>query len=262
MTNIIISGAAGRMGRAILDAARDDREIAIAGLCEAGALAGGTVEFRGAMLKIQGALPPVSPAVIIEFTTPDATVDHLREAVGHHQAIVVGTTGLSPAQLGEVEHAARRIAVVQSTNFSVGVNLLWQLAREAAAILGDDADAEIIEMHHNQKKDAPSGTALSLAEAVNAGRGRVAGQGLVHGRQGMPGARPRGEVGMHALRGGDVAGDHTLVLALGGERLELTHRAHSREAFARGALRAAKFAATAKPGRYRMAQVLGLEPVA
>ena len=261
MTTIIISGAAGRMGRAILDAARADREIAVAGLCEAGALATGTVEFRGEFLTIQPALPRTTPAVVIEFTSPEATVEHVREAVGHGQAIVVGTTGLTPAQRGELDHAARRIAVVHSSNYSVGVNLLWRLAREAAAVLGDDADAEIIEVHHNLKKDAPSGTALSLAEAVNAGRGRPAGHGLVHGREGLPGERPRGEVGMHALRGGDIAGDHTLMLAMGGERLELTHRAHSREAFARGALRAAKFAAAAKPGLYRMAQVLGLEPV-
>lgn len=262
VTNIIICGAAGRMGRAILDAAREDREIAVAGLCEVGALAGGTLDVAGTPMAVQHTLPQDRGAVVIEFTTPDATVAHLREAAGRGQPVVVGTTGLSPAQVAEVAQAARSVAVVHSTNYSVGVNLLWRLAREAVAVLGDDADAEIIEVHHNRKKDAPSGTALTLAEAVNAGRGKPAGRGTVFGRHGAPGERPAGEVGIHAVRGGDIAGDHTLLLALGGERLELTHRAHSREAFAKGALRAAKFAATAKPGLYTMAQVLGLEPAA
>src|SRR6185295_9158678 len=145
VTNIIICGAAGRMGRAILAAAEPDRDVAVAGLCEAGDLAGGMTAFRGEPMKIHGTLPSTAHAVIIEFTAPAATVEHVREAVANRQAIVVGTTGLTPAQVGDLESAARQIAVVYSTNYSVGVNLLWRLAREAVTVLGDDADAEIIE---------------------------------------------------------------------------------------------------------------------
>jgi 4-hydroxy-tetrahydrodipicolinate reductase len=246
------------MGRAILEVASADPEVGVAGLIEAETRAGGSVRFRDRVLAIATALPEVDRAVLVEFSVPEATVAHVREAVARGWPAVVGTTGLSAAHRAELERAARAIPVVLAANMSVGLNLLAALVRRASAALGESADVEIVEMHHNRKQDAPSGSALYLARSVNEGLGRPAEAGLVHGRSGTPGTRPKGEIGIHALRGGDVIGDHTVVFALAGERLELTHRAHTREAFARGAVRAAKFAAGARPGLHGMEKVLGL----
>jgi 4-hydroxy-tetrahydrodipicolinate reductase len=170
--------------------------------------------------------------------------------------MVIGTTGLGDGHQKQIEQVARSVAIVQSTNYSVGVNVLWTLVLLAGRILGERADAEIVETHHAGKVDAPSGTALTTARMIAAGR--RAAPALVHGRLGKSPRKP-GEIGIHAVRGGDIAGDHTVLFALPGERLELTHRAHGRETFARGALLAARFAATARPGLHAMAEVLGLE---
>jgi 4-hydroxy-tetrahydrodipicolinate reductase len=259
MTSIIVCGACGRMGRAILEAAAADPAVDVLGLVDLPAHAGETLPFRSRAIRVQPGLPREPKAVVIDFSSPEATVALVHEAAVHGHAMVIGTTGLESAHLKEIAHAARRVAIVRSANMSLGMNVLLALVRRASRVLGDDADVEILEAHHNGKKDAPSGSAIQLAEAVNEARGHPAGEGWVHGRQGMPGPRPRGEVGIHAVRGGDIVGDHSVLFALRGERLELVHRAHSREAFARGAMVAAKFAAGAKPGLYRMSQVLGLE---
>jgi len=259
MTSLIICGACGRMGRAILEAAASDSAVDVAGLVDIPANAGKALAFRDREIKVQSGLPRAPKGVVIDFTAPEATVALVQEAAVHGHAMVIGTTGFKDAHLKEIEHAARRVAIVRSANMSTGMNVLLALVRRAARVLGDDADVEIVEAHHHGKKDAPSGSAIQLAEAVNEARGKKTGEGWVHGRQGLPGERHRGEVGIHAIRGGDIVGDHSVMLALEGERLELTHRAHSREAFARGAIRAAKFAAGAKPGLYRMSQVLGIE---
>jgi 4-hydroxy-tetrahydrodipicolinate reductase len=257
-TRIIVCGAAGRMGAAIIAAAGEDG-IEVAGLVEARGhpKVGSLVEIGGRSVPIRADLPRVDTAVIIDFTAPEAAIEHVREAVIRGYPAVVGTTGLTPEQSREIEHAGRKIPVVTSANMSVGVNTLLSLVREAARALGPGADVEIVEMHHGAKKDAPSGTALMLADAAAAGKKTR----LVHGRQGAVGPRSRGEIGIHAVRGGDIAGDHTVLFAMPGERLELTHRAHGRDAFARGALLAARFAAGAKPGVYGMGHVLGMEKI-
>jgi len=259
VTSLIVCGACGRMGRAILEAAAADPAVEVTGLVDLPAHAGTSLAFRDRTIRVQADLPRSPKGVVVDFTAPVATLGLVHEAAVHGHAMVIGTTGLAEAQLAEIEHAARRIAIVRAANMSVGMNVLLALVRRAARVLGDEADVEIIEAHHHGKRDAPSGSALQLAEAVNEARGRKSGEGWVHGRQGMPGERRRGEVGIHAVRGGDIAGDHTVLFALGGERIELVHRAHSREAFARGAVRAARFAATAGPGLYPMTRVLGLE---
>ncbi|MEK7476708.1 MAG: 4-hydroxy-tetrahydrodipicolinate reductase [Candidatus Coatesbacteria bacterium] len=259
MTPIIICGACGRMGRAILEAAAADATVDVTGLVDVAPYVGSPVAFRNRVIPVQAGLPRSPKSVVIDFTAPAATVALVHEAAVHGHAMVIGTTGLEAAHLAEIEHAARRIAIVRSANMSTGMNVLLALVRRAARAFGDEADVEILEAHHSGKKDAPSGSALQLADAVNEARGRSSGDGYVFGRQGMPGERRRGEVGIHAIRGGDIVGDHTVLFALGGERVELVHRAHSREAFALGAVRAAKFAATAGPGLYPVSRVLGLE---
>ena len=178
-----------------------------------------------------------------------------------HAAVpaVLGTTGLTAEEQKAVDEAAKRIPVVQSGNYSLGVNLLLELVRKAAEVLGPEYDVEVTEMHHRHKKDAPSGTALMLAKSVAAGRGVDFAEKAIYGRHGEPGERPSGEIAIHALRGGSVVGDHTVMFAGDVERVELTHRAQSREAFAAGALRSVVWAAGRAPGMYNMRHVLGFE---
>jgi 4-hydroxy-tetrahydrodipicolinate reductase len=195
----------------------------------------------------------------IAYTTPAATMECLRDAVSKKAALVAGTTGLDAVQSSEFAAAAKDIPVILAPNTGVGANLLFMLARETAAILGACYDVEVVEAHHHHKADAPSGTALKLAEAVASARGLDLAKSAVHGRSGRPGARPRDEIGIHAVRAGDIIGEHTVIFATPGERIELTHRVSSREGFCLGALRAAKFLVGKPPGSYSMAQVLGLE---
>ena len=195
--------------------------------------------------------PPDDAGVLIEFTTPEATVEHLSYGLPH----VIGTTGLSDRQLAQVEEAAKSVPVVFAPNMSVGVNLLREVVRDLAAKL-EGYDIEVVEAHHRQKKDAPSGTALFLARAAAEGRDRRLEDVVVYGREGLSPREP-GEIGIHALRGGAVVGEHRLVFYSEGEEVEVVHRALSRRTFADGALRAARFAANAEPGLYGMADVLG-----
>jgi 4-hydroxy-tetrahydrodipicolinate reductase len=195
--------------------------------------------------------PPGSAEVLIEFTIPEATVEHLSYSKPH----VIGTTGLSENQLQKVEEAARNVPIVLAPNMSVGVNLLQGIVRELSAKLGYGYDIEVVEVHHRNKKDAPSGTALFLARAAAEGREKDLDEVAVYGREGLS-PRQEGEIGIHALRGGAVVGEHRLVFYSGGEEVEVTHRALSRRTFADGALRAARFAASARPGLYSVADVL------
>ena len=228
-------------------------------------LAGGTVEPNAPELgddlgELCGAgrtgvtateAPPEDAGVLIEFTTPEATVEHLSHGLPH----VIGTTGLSEEQLAEVEDATQSAPIVLAPNMSVGVNLLREVVRDLAAkLIG--YDIEVVEAHHRHKKDAPSGTALFLARAAAEGRERSLEEVAVYGREGYAPREP-GEIGIHALRGGTVVGEHRLVFYADGEEVEVVHRALSRRTFADGALRAARFAAGAKPGLYGMADVLG-----
>jgi 4-hydroxy-tetrahydrodipicolinate reductase len=198
-----------------------------------------------------------SADVVIDFSLPTATSALLRACRQHCRALVLATTGLSPEQWQLVDELSGECAVVAAPNYSTGVNVLYYLARKASALLAE-FDLEIVEMHHRNKVDAPSGTALGLAEAAASGRNLVANEVAVLAREGHTGARTANEIGIMTLRGGDVVGDHTLILAGPSERLELTHRAHDRALFARGALRAARWLQGQPAGKYGMADVLGL----
>ncbi len=197
--------------------------------------------------------------VVIDFSSRDATVDFATVCARHKKAMVIGTTGHSETEKSQIANLKSQIPIVMASNFSTGVNTLFWLTRRAAEILGPDFDLEIVEMHHRLKKDAPSGTATTLAEILAGVRKQQLSQAIRHGRQGMVGERAPSEIGMHALRGGDVVGDHTVIFATNGERVELTHKASNRETFANGALRAAQWAVRQKPGLYDMQDVLGLK---
>jgi 4-hydroxy-tetrahydrodipicolinate reductase len=197
--------------------------------------------------------------VLIDFTAPVACVENARAATLAGIPVVIGTTGLNEAQLAELRHFAGQIPVVHAPNMSIGVNLLFKLTSQVAAILGPDYNIEIVEVHHNQKKDSPSGTAVRLAERAAEALGWDYAKDTAHGREGLVGARPQRQIGMHAVRGGDVVGEHTVSFIGQGERIELVHKAHNRDNFARGSLVAARFAIKAKPGLYDMQDVLGLK---
>jgi 4-hydroxy-tetrahydrodipicolinate reductase len=241
MTSIGILGADGRMGRAIAEAA--------------GAAVAGSIDRGGSAADLAAACD-----VLVDFTAPEALQAHLDAAVAAGRPIVVGTTGLGPDHHRAIDEAARHVAVLQTANTSVGVNLLRALVENAARRLGPDWDIEIVEMHHRHKLDAPSGTALLLGAAANRGRGAAGDDALnrLDRMQAGPRAREEGGVYYSSLRGGSVAGDHLVVFAGEGERIELGHRAESRAIFARGAVRAALWLAGKPAGRYTMADVLGL----
>jgi 4-hydroxy-tetrahydrodipicolinate reductase len=204
---------------------------------------------------------PEGADAVIDFTFHTCVTANFANAAASRQAVVLGTTGLTDAEKQCVADAAEDIPIVWAPNMSLGVNLLLELVRRSAAVLGADYDAEIVEMHHRLKKDAPSGTALGLAEALAAGRGVSLSDVACYGREGITGERPRGEIGIHALRGGSVVGDHTVMFVADEERVEITHKATSREAFATGALRAALWLQGRAPGIYTMRHVLGFENV-
>jgi len=263
---LVVCGAAGRMGRLVVALARDDGRVRVAGAIEApghaaigrdaGELAGGSP--LGVPVGDRLGAVCAREHVVLDFTAPEATLAHVRVAAERGAGLVVGTTGLDPEQQRELrEHAGRTRAVV-APNMSVGVTVLAELVAAAARLLDPGFEAEILELHHHAKKDAPSGTALALGRAVAAARGQDFDRTAVLARRGLVGARPPGEIGLVALRAGDAVGDHTVVFGGLGERLELTHRAQSRECLARGALRAALWVAGQPPGIYSMRDVLGL----
>jgi 4-hydroxy-tetrahydrodipicolinate reductase len=242
MTKVGIIGSKGRMGQALIAGAP------VAGLSVAGAIDAGGDPI--ALAK--------SSDVLIDFSSPSALVANLGAAVAAGTPIVVGTTGLEEHHHQSIDDAARHVAVLQTGNTSLGVTLLARLVREAAAKLGPDWDIEIAEMHHRHKVDAPSGTALLLGQAAAAGRGIALDGNSERGRDGVTGPRASGAIGFASLRGGSVAGDHTVYLATENERIELTHRAENRTIFANGALKAAVWLKGQPAGRYTMDQVLGL----
>ncbi len=263
---IAILGAGGRMGRALVHAlSRTDGAVLSAAVERAGSpeigidaalLAG--LPTAGLTVGADAAAAMNDSAAVIEFSTPAATVRHAALAAGAGCAYVAGTTGLAEADEHVLREAARRIPVVYAANYSVGMTLLADLVERAAARLGPEFDIEIVEMHHRHKVDAPSGSALVLGRAAAMGRGVALDDVAVRGRDGVTGPRQAGAIGFAALRGGDVAGDHTVMFAGEGERLELTHRAGGRAIFAQGAIRAALWAVGKPPGLYTMRDVLGL----
>ena len=261
---IAILGAAGRMGQNLLRCASKLQgcTVVAATECPGHPLINASVpghEKDGLRYTDQW---PAEAEAVIDFTFHTTVTANMARAAENRQAYVLGTTGLTDDEKSAVHAAAATIPIVWAPNMSLGVNLLLELVRRSAAVLGPDYDAEIVEMHHRLKKDAPSGTALGLAEALAEGRGVTLSDTACYGREGMPGERPRGEIGIHALRGGSVVGDHTVMFVADEERVEITHKATSREAFATGALRAALWLAGRKPGIYTMRHVLGFEPVA
>jgi 4-hydroxy-tetrahydrodipicolinate reductase len=223
---------------------------------DAGELAG--IGKAGVSVGADAAAEISRDRVLIEFSVPEASHAHLRLVAQSGARAVIGTTGFTAAQRAEIGELAKRAAIVLSPNMSVATNVAFKLLATMAKALGDEYDIEITEIHHRFKKDAPSGTALRMAEVVAEALGRDLDQVAVYGRQGLPGERTRPEIGILSLRSGDVVGEHTVSFGTLGERLELVHRAHNRDTYARGALRAARFVAARAPGLYSMADVLGL----
>ena len=264
---LVVTGAAGRMGRMLVKAIHDTEGVALAGALgrpgscalgqDAGVLAG--VGPLGVSISDDALEAFVKADGILDFSTPAATVDFAGLAAQARIAHVVGTTGFGEADLSRLAAAARHAPIVRSGNMSLGVNLLAALVRRTARTLGVDWDIEIVEMHHRMKVDAPSGTALLLGEAAAQGRSIGLADHAVRSREGVTGARSSGAIGFAALRGGTVIGDHRVIFAGQGERIELAHLAEDRGLFARGAITAALWARQRKPGLYSMADVLGLD---
>ena len=244
MTKIIITGSKGRMGQALVSCAKSFRDLQIAGQIDQG-------DDLAAVID--------NGDVVVDFSAHSVTPSVAALCAGHGKALVIGTTGHTDTDKFDVTKVVAKIPVVWASNFSTGVNTLFWLTRKAAEILGPDFDLEIIEMHHRMKKDAPSGTARTLAEILAGVRKLQLVKAARHGRAGIVGERTSGEIGIHSVRGGDVVGDHTVIFANTGERLELTHKASSRDTFANGALRAALWVVKQKPGLYDMQDVLGLK---
>ncbi len=264
MTPIVVCGAAGRMGRLLVRLVLEEPTAVLAAAVEApghpllGRDAGEVAGLTAAGVAIVDRYAPPKDSVTLDFTAPAAALRHLAIAADAGAAIVVGTTGFTPAERTEAEALAARTRAVIAPNMSVGVAVLERRMEQAVAALGPSFDVEVVEIHHKLKRDAPSGTALRLAEVAADAQGTpLRGRG-VFGREGEPGPRKTEELGVLAVRGGDVIGDHTAYFLGAGERLELTHRAQSRECLARGGLRAALWLAGQKPGVYRMRDVLGL----
>ena len=264
--DVVVAGAAGRMGSRIVACVRDAPGLRLVAALEApghpatGRDAGETagVGTMGVSIGAAAGAAIARDRVLVEFSAPEPTLEHLRHAAEVGARAVIGTTGFTSPQRGEIGELARRTAIMLSPNMSIGVTLALQVLATMARALGDDYDVEITEIHHRFKKDAPSGTALRMAEVVAEALGRDLGSVGVYGRQGVPGERSRKEIALMSLRSGDVVGEHTVSFGTLGERLELTHRAHNRDTFARGALRAVRWIAARPPGLYSMQDVLGL----
>ncbi len=254
MAAIGIFGAAGRMGQAIALAAAETG----AGIAGGVGRVGGAGDIGGIPIGSDALALAQASSVLIDFSAPGALGDHLDACIAAGKPIMIGTTGLEPVHHTLIDQAADSIAILQTGNTSLGVNLLAALVEDAARRLGNDWDIEIVEMHHRHKVDAPSGTALLLGEAAARGRAISLADHSERGRDGITGARARGAIGFAALRGGSVAGDHQVILATEGERIEIGHRAENRAIFARGAVKAALWLAGRTPGRYAMKDVLGL----
>jgi len=244
MTKIIITGSKGRMGQALISCAKSFRELEVAAQIDKDDDLGGVIDKSD---------------VVVDFSAHSVTPEVASLCARHHKALVIGTTGHTDTDKFEITKVVASIPVVWASNFSTGVNTLFWLTRKASEILGPNFDLEVVEMHHRLKRDAPSGTAKTLAEILAGVRKLQLDKAARHGRAGIVGERTQSEIGIHSIRGGDVVGDHTVIFANTGERVELTHRASSRDTFANGALRAALWVVKQKPGLYTMQDVLGLK---
>jgi 4-hydroxy-tetrahydrodipicolinate reductase len=261
---LVISGAAGRMGRRILAMAVQSQNFTIAAAVDrkdhpdlgrdAGVLAG----IEAINVPLSSTLPKGAD-VMIDFSSPDVAEAHIQHCVENQWGLVLGTTGLTPVHMEKAALAAHTIPILTATNMSVGMNLLFSIIGKVAAALGEDYDIEIVEHHHKHKKDAPSGTALTLASKIATATGRAYPDSLVHGRCGKDVLRQAGTIGMHAVRAGDIVGYHEVIFSTTGETVTISHNAHSRDVFVGGAIRAAKWLMSQKPGLYSMQDVLGLK---
>lgn len=267
MVRIAVAGVAGRMGGRIVHAIMGCEGASLAGGFEAAghaALGRNLSEVTG-HIQAQGQVSGDAAAVLakadvlVDFTAPAASLQHLELCAKAGKAAVIGTTGLDAAQKAAVASLTASVPVVFAPNMSVGMNLMFKLVGDMARILGPGYALELVEAHHDQKKDSPSGTAVRLLEELARARDWNLDQVAKHGRQGLVGARPKDEIGVSVIRGGDIVGDHTVYFIGQGERLELTHRAHSRDTFVQGAVRAALWVVGQKPGLYDMQDVLGLK---
>jgi len=267
MVKIVVTGAGGRMGARLVSLVKESSDLQLVGALErkghpavgsdAGDVAG--CGRTGVVVTDNLAALVERADVLIDFTSPEATLANLRVMAANRKAMVIGTTGLSAGQLAELKETAKSIPCVFSPNMSVGVNVVLKVLAEMARTFGEDYDIEVTEAHHRLKKDAPSGTALKIAQVLADATGRDLDQVAAYGRKGMIGERKRGEIGIQVIRAGDIVGDHTVLFGGPGERIEVTHRAQSRDTFARGALRAARWVVTRPPGLYDMHDVLGLK---
>ena len=254
---VVVAGAGGRMGRTLAEAVQADEALVLAALLEvAGSPVIGTT-LGGVAVRSDIAAAVAASDLLIDFTRPEGTLAHLAACLAAGKPMVIGTTGFSLAQKAQIETATGRIPIVLSPNFAVGVNVVFKLAESAARALGEDFDVEIVEAHHRQKVDAPSGTALEIGRLVANAIGQKLDEVAAYGRHGETGARPRRQIGFHALRGGDIVGEHTVIFAGLGERVEVTVRSQSRMTYALGALRAARWLRGRAPGLYGMHEVLG-----
>lgn len=266
MIKAIVTGAAGRMGSRIISIIRETEGIELSGALEragnialgkdAGIFSGGGasgVSITSSLEQILG-----QGDVVIDFTAAEATLENLKVVSKAGKAMVIGSTGFTSAQIEEIKKICKKIPCIMSANMSVGVNVMLKVLRDTARTLGEEYDVEIVEAHHRLKKDAPSGTALMMARCLTDALGRNLDEVGVYARHGIIGERSKKEIGIQTIRGGDIVGDHTVIFAGTGERLEFTHRAHTRDNFARGAVRAAIWVAGKKPGLYDMQDVLGL----
>ncbi len=261
--NLIINGAGGRMGRRLLALAVECERFDIVGAIErpqhpdlgkdVGELAG----IGGINIVLESEASD-SADVMIDFSLPEATDRVVEHCMANNIGLIIGTTGLSARQLDQIREASAKIAVIQATNMSVGMNILFSVVGKVAALAGADYDVEIVEAHHRFKKDSPSGTALTLAENIAKETGRSFPDCLVHGRHGASTLREKGTIGMHAIRAGDITGEHSVILSALGETITLSHSAHNRDNFVRGALRAALWLPGKGPGMYSMQDVLGI----
>jgi len=263
---VAVTGAAGRMGRALIEAiqARDGLELTVAleqpGSSLLGADAGDLVGLGSLGVPLTADLAGHIEQfdVLIDFTVPAATLAHVQACAAAGRNMVIGTTGFTPEQQAVIDNAAGSIAICKASNFSTGVNLCFKLAEMAARVIGEESDIEIYEAHHRHKIDAPSGTALSLGGVIADTLGRDLSRVAVYGREGQTGPRAADTIGFATVRAGDIVGDHTVTFAAEGERVEITHRASSRQSFARGAVRAAQWLSGRPAGLYDMQDVLGL----
>ncbi|MEQ8289854.1 MAG: 4-hydroxy-tetrahydrodipicolinate reductase [Gammaproteobacteria bacterium] len=267
VTRVGVCGAAGRMGKMILEVCNDTEGVEVTAAIEysgssmlgvdAGEQAG--IGKLGVSITDDIAAVADNVDVIIDFTFADAFAANLEKCVASNCKMVIGTTGLSPKDHDAINKASESIGIVFAPNMSIGVNVTLKLLEMAASVLGDSADIEIIEAHHNQKKDAPSGTAIRMGEVVAKTLGRDLKECAVYGREGITGVRDRKTIGFETIRAGDIVGDHTVMFAMAGERVEITHKAHSRKTFASGAVRAANWLADKNSGLFDMQDVLDLK---